>query len=99
MGNVDDEITLLTGATGFVGSLVLERLIERGDRVLALIRGANDEAARNRLEELAEQMWGDRSAVTAVEVMAADLERDRLGLDEAGWDRLASRTRSIIHCA
>lgn len=99
MGNVDDEITLLTGATGFVGSLVLERLIERGERVLALIRATDDAHARARLGDLAEQMWADRSAVAAVEVMAADLERDRLGLGDEAWDRLAARTRAVVHCA
>ncbi len=75
-----DGITVLTGATGFVGSLVLERSIERGAQVVALVRADDDAAARGRLEQLAEQTWGDPAVVAGVEAVAADLERERLGL-------------------
>src|SRR5689334_2119460 len=93
------EVTVLTGATGFVGSLVLERLIKRGDPVVALIRADDDFDARRRLEELAENTWGDTSVVADVEAFASDLESDGLGLTPDAFDALARRSGAIVHCA
>lgn len=99
MGTADDEMIVLTGATGFVGSLILERLLAREARIVALVRAADDAEAAGRLADLAERTWGDRTLVAGVRVIAADLERDRLGLDAEAWDRLAAGAGSIIHCA
>ena len=93
-----EEVTVLTGATGFVGSLVLERLIGRGDPVVALVRASDDDAARQRLEALAIRTWGDATLLAGVEAVAGDLERDRLGLSRAAHERLAERTGAIVHC-
>jgi thioester reductase-like protein len=94
-----EETTVVTGATGLVGSLVLERLIGRGERVAALVRASDDAAARRRLDELAVRTWGDTALIAGVEAVAGDLERDRLGLSEAAYDALAERTAAIVHCA
>lgn len=99
MGTANEEFTLLTGATGFVGSMVLERLIARGEPVTALIRATDDAEAESRLTDLAEKTWGDRSVVAGVRAVAADLERERLGLDPEVLDGIAAGARSIIHCA
>jgi thioester reductase-like protein len=95
----EDDVTVLTGATGFVGSMVLERLIARGDRIAALVRAADDAEARARLEELAEQTWGDRAVVAGVRAVAADVEHDRLGLSAEAYDTLASSAAAVVHCA
>jgi nucleoside-diphosphate-sugar epimerase len=94
-----EETTVVTGATGFVGSLVLERLIGRGERVVALVRASDDAAARRRLDELAVRTWGDAAILAGVEAIAGDLERDRLGLPAVAYDALAERTAAIVHCA
>jgi thioester reductase-like protein len=93
------ETTVLTGATGFVGSMVLERLIADGAPVTVLIRAADDAAARRRLEELALRTWGEKSVVAPVEVLAADLEGDLLGLAPDVYDALAGRAAAVVHCA
>lgn len=95
----EDHVTVVTGATGFVGSLVLERLLARGEPVAALVRAADDDEARRRLEDLAERTWGDRAVVAGVEAVAADVERDRLGLDAGRYDALAARAAAVVHCA
>src|SRR5690606_36920482 len=41
--------TLLTGATGYLGGYALFRLLERGERVVALVRARDDAEARARL--------------------------------------------------
>ena len=94
-----DEVTLLTGATGFVGSMVLERLIARGAPVAVLIRAADEAAARRRLEEVALRTWGHTAVVAPVQVLAADLECDRLGLAPDVYDALAERAATVVHCA
>jgi nucleoside-diphosphate-sugar epimerase len=94
-----EETTIVTGATGFVGSLVLERLIGRGENVAALVRASDDDAARRRLDELAVRIWGDPAVLAGVEALAADLENDRFGLPEVAYDALAERAAAIVHCA
>jgi thioester reductase-like protein len=78
---------LLTGATGFVGREILDRIVER-HRVYALVRAENDVAAAERLPRHAN--------LTAV---AGDIERPGCGLDDATTDRLAGDVTTVVHCA
>ena len=62
---VDHKRTLVTGAGGFIGSHLVERLVRDGHQVRALLR-YNSRSARGNLEELPEEvlseveiMWGD----------------------------------------
>src|SRR2546428_3673990 len=41
---------LVTGATGFLGSHLAARLLDRGDHVTALARGSRSASARSRVE-------------------------------------------------
>ena len=44
---------LLTGATGYIGSALLETLLARGHEVTALVRASSARAARERLSPTA----------------------------------------------
>lgn len=92
---------VLTGATGFVGSMVLERLLAAGDvDVIALVRAPDDEAALGRLRRTALLTWGDPDVLgDRVRAVAADVEHDRLGLPPEGWDALARQAGTIVHAA
>lgn len=80
---------LLTGATGFVGQELLDRLLDRGDRdVHALVRADDDEGAAARLP-----------GHERLNAWAADIERPGLGLDARRTDALAERVSTVIHCA
>jgi thioester reductase-like protein len=80
---------LLTGATGFVGTEILHRLLRRDGRpVYALVRAPDDESAAARLEP--------HERLRAV---AGDIERPGLGLDEATSARLAEEVTTVVHCA
>jgi thioester reductase-like protein len=92
---------LLTGATGFVGMEVLARFLERSDRELvALVRARDDAEAGARLRETIGLLYGDEGAyedrVTAV---AADIERDSLGLADDRRGELAERVGDVVHAA
>lgn len=92
---------VLTGATGFVGSVVLERLLCTTDQpVVALVRAADDAAAAARLRGLAQATWGDADALAGrVTALAADLEQPGLGRRDGALDALAERTATVVHCA
>jgi thioester reductase-like protein len=92
---------LLTGATGFVGMEVLARFLERTDRtVCVLVRAGSDEEAAERVRGTMESLYGDPGAYTGrVVAVAADIERDGLGLDFERRSWLALRVRDIVHSA
>jgi thioester reductase-like protein len=74
---------LLTGATGFVGKEILDRFLDRGRRVYALVRAENDDAAQARL--------APHANLTPV---AGDIEAPGLGLASPPAD-----VSTIVHCA
>jgi fatty acyl-CoA reductase len=101
-------VVLLTGATGFVGKVVLEELLRRGDelglsRVWLLIRSGDREQAQARLR--AELLRSACFAALApgwerrVEALAGDLARPRLGLDAETRERVVAEATHVVHCA
>jgi len=101
MGRAGMTGVLLTGGTGFVGTYVARWLVENTDvRVSVLVRAGDIDAARQRLA----RAWWDRPELVAavggrIEVVAGDVCRERLGLDERAYDRLVAATDRIIHAA
>lgn len=92
---------LLTGATGFVGTELLARYLERTDRhVYALVRAPSDAEAAARLRTvLAHGRRGDGAKLERVTAVAADLERDGLGLSSERRAELARSVTDIVHSA
>ena len=92
---------LLTGATGFLGMQVLDRILEETDRpVLACVRATDAVTAQRRVADTLETLYGnaDRHA-GRVRAVPADLMQPALGLDAAAWARLARGCVAIVHCA
>ncbi|MGH2713917.1 MAG: SDR family oxidoreductase [Thermoleophilaceae bacterium] len=79
---------LLTGATGFVGKEILDRFLDRGRQVFALVRAKDDDAAAGRLAR--------HARLTAV---AGDIERPGLGLAPRRAAALAEEVTTVVHCA
>jgi thioester reductase-like protein len=92
---------LLTGATGFVGMEVMARYLERSDReLIALVRAADDDEADARLRETLASLYGESDSYAGrVTAVAADIERDSLGLSESRRHELAERVSDIVHAA
>ena len=79
-----DGAVLLTGATGFVGMELLARYLERTERpVLTIVRADSDDAARERIDAVLENLFGYRAGRYAdrVTAVAGDLTAPRLGLE------------------
>ncbi|WP_272476047.1 SDR family oxidoreductase [Baekduia alba] len=97
------DAVLLTGVTGFVGTAVALRILERSDRqIVALVRAADR-------REAAERVRGALAEVTPPELLdayaarcaavPADLLADGLGLRHGDREEIARRCDEVIHCA
>jgi fatty acid CoA ligase FadD9 len=97
---------LLTGATGFLGRYLALEWLERMDlvdgKVICLVRGKDDAAARERLDNTFDS--GDPEllrhyqelAADHLEVIAGDKGEANLGLDAQTWQRLADTVDLIV---
>jgi thioester reductase-like protein len=91
---------LLTGATGFFGTHVLEELLRSSNvDITCLVRAQNADQARERVVR-AMAYYGvpcDES-FTRVRAIPADLKEKQFGLSDGDYSRLAESVHSIIHC-
>jgi thioester reductase-like protein len=91
---------LLTGATGFVGTEVLARLLGEGDdRVVAIVRARDGDDARRRAAALLDGLGAAPSQRARVRAVAGDLTAAGLGLSAADTTRLIDEVTAIVHCA
>jgi len=103
MDRARTDAILLTGATGFVGTAVLARLLERTSRpVVAPVRAPDAHRATQRLRaSLLEVFPPEQAAAYMARCTAvpADLQQDGLGLTSGELLRLARHCDEVIHCA
>src|SRR6478672_8619735 len=76
----------VTGATGFIGRHLVEKLLERDGEIHVLVR----DGSRGKLEELM-QRWGQPERIHPV---IGDLQQPKLGVDDA-W--IAEHNGKIEH--
>lgn len=87
MGAVGSRVVLVTGGSGFVGSHLVKRLLERGYEVHSTVRSTTDTAKMRPLRELQETHPGQLS------LFEADL------LKEGAFDEAMSGCRVVFHVA
>ncbi|KAJ3098703.1 hypothetical protein HDU97_003788 [Phlyctochytrium planicorne] len=90
----------LTGATGFVGSHLLNYLLSGDSQVFCLIRATSKEDAMERIRTVMSRfgLWKTSHEYAIVPVMG-DLSKPLLGLDGDQWDRLTRTMDVVVHCA
>jgi NAD(P)-dependent dehydrogenase (short-subunit alcohol dehydrogenase family) len=83
---------LVTGATGFVGRHLMERILQRPDaEVLAVVRAGSQARLAARAEE-----WPDGDRVTP---LIGDLTMPALGLSDSDIDTWRGRVDHVVHLA
>lgn len=87
MGSVGSRVVLVTGGSGFVGSHLVKRLLERGYEVHSTVRSTADAAKMRPLREMQETHPGQLS------LFEADL------LKEGAFDEAMSGCRVVFHVA
>lgn len=93
---------LLTGATGFLGSHLLPRLLASTPaRVACLVRASSEDAARQRLRT-AWKTYGSAPDVCAededrIDIVLGDLAQPCLGLETTDFEALTERTNLVVH--
>lgn len=101
-----DDTVLLTGANGFLGRFVcldwLKKLSQTDGKLVCLIRAADDNAARQRLEAVfaagpADMQSDFKKLSSHLEVLAGDFGQVYLGLSQETFESLASRVDRICH--
>ncbi|MGW6426653.1 amino acid adenylation domain-containing protein [Nocardia sp. NPDC055053] len=100
LGDSPDNSVLLTGSTGFLGTYILNELIEYTDRTIwCLVRASShDEAAARVTDSLLRfGLWSPRIRDRIV-ALPADLAAPGLGLEPEVFDTLCTRISTIIHC-
>ncbi|MAU84043.1 MAG: hypothetical protein CME34_19665 [Gordonia sp.] len=90
---------LLTGATGFLGSFILEELLSTTEsEVWCLVRARNEDDARARLKRtMAQYGHVQYESTDRIRPLAGDLALPRLGLTANQWDQLAGTIDAIYH--
>jgi thioester reductase-like protein len=94
------QTVLLTGATGFIGIHLMERLLDRaGIHLVALVRRKGTDTPQARLERVfAEAFPGRGFDGSRVTVLCGDLACPSLGLSAPTWAHIAATVDEIVHC-
>ena len=94
---------LVTGATGFVGSHLTNRLLKDGHHVTALVRGSRTSPARDRILAVLTLVSGSDSRNNAglerLNVLEGDISQPNLGVDREALRKIAASIDETWHCA
>ena len=82
----------VTGATGFIGRHLVERLLERDGTIYVLVR----EGSKGRLEELRNRWGVGEDRVVGI---VGDLSKERLGVSDDDLERLKGEVDHLFHLA
>jgi long-chain acyl-CoA synthetase len=101
MSGNDNGAVLITGATGFLGSVVLAEFLDRTERpVYALVRADGEEHAQARLRKVMHTIYGDEDRHEGrIHAAVGQLRHEGLGLSERMADRISDEVEIIVHAA
>lgn len=82
----------VTGATGFLGRFLVDKLLQRKGNITVLVRKGSEK----RLEAIAERMGWDRKRIS---VVIGDLSKPKLGLTPTQVKALSGKVTHFFHLA
>src|SRR5882672_12725712 len=93
----------VTGATGFVGSHLTNRLLKDGHRVTALARGSRTSPARDRVLDVLRLVSESKSSsnpdLERLNVLEGDISQSDLGVDSDVLRKVVDSIDETWHCA
>lgn len=98
--STDPQSIFLTGATGFLGSYILDGLLENTNAtVYCLVRDVSSASGLARIEKLSSH-YGllDPSKKHRIQIVLGDLSKPKLGISDREYEQLANEVHSIYHC-
>ncbi len=92
---------LLAGATGYLGIHILADYLDNDNgTAYCLVRGKDKADSTKRLQELINFYFGNKYAdMNRIEVIWADLQKDKFGLSENEYSDLLGKVDTVINCA
>ena len=92
---------LLAGATGYLGIHILADFLDNDNGIAyCLVRGKDKTDGTKRLQDLLSFYFGDKYAdMNRIEVVCADLQKDKFGLADNEYNDLLSKVDTVINCA
>ena len=92
---------LLAGATGYLGIHILADFLDNDNgTAYCLVRGKDKADSTKRLQGLLNFYFGDKYAdMDRIEVICADLQKDKFGLTDAEYSKLLDNVDTVINCA
>ncbi|MEA2392024.1 MAG: hypothetical protein QOK31_2133, partial [Solirubrobacteraceae bacterium] len=82
----------VTGATGFIGRHLVERLLEREGDIYVLVR----EESKDKLQQQNEEKWGGSDRIKPV---VGDLDKSKLGVSDKQVKELKGNVEHFFHLA
>ena len=92
---------LLAGATGYLGIHILADFLDNDSGIAyCLVRGRDKEDSTERLHQLLTFYFGRKYPLTdRIEVICADLQKDKFGLRDTEYNDLLCKADTVINCA
>jgi len=92
---------LLAGATGYLGIHILADFLDNDTGIAyCLVRGKDKADSIKRMQELLNFYFGDKYAdMLRIEVICADLQKDKFGLTDNEYSDLLDKVDTVINCA
>jgi amino acid adenylation domain-containing protein/thioester reductase-like protein len=97
----ENKVAMLTGSTGFLGSALLAKLLNKYEVVHCIVRGNNTQKAKERLMNVikANKITIEESKLNKINIILGDVSETKLGLTEEEYSTLSLSVDSVYHCA
>lgn len=88
----------LTGATGFLGAFLLQKIIENEKKVICLVRAEDINKGFLRIKKNLQKYFLWKESYTKwIQVVIGDLSKERLGLDRESYEYISEHADVILH--
>jgi nucleoside-diphosphate-sugar epimerase len=95
---ISKPITVLTGATGFLGSHLMAAMLTNGYRIIIPGRSTKEEDLAQRINKLL-RWFGIEHLSGQLELVEIDFLKPLMGIPEENYRKLCEKSEQVIHCA